>query len=123
MTKNELVKKLEGQISKLKKGEEEIQSIRLWCFREKEQKLIGDSLIRVERKSFSWGCCKSETCFHNSHDPYTEGDTIFFQGRKIGIDEENRTIFLLHNGKIIFYSIKDNGQHYTVDYILEEGLK
>ena len=76
MTKQELMTKLESELATLRQeGEYSVKDFQVFDFPRDVE--FGSALVRRERRTWSWGSCRSETCAHNSHDPYMSGDTLF----------------------------------------------
>ena len=112
MNKVELARKLRRQLELLEEeGEFEVQAFDVWAAPD----FLGEALVRVEENAWSSGYCMSETCAHNSHDPYSEGDTAFVLCRPVGEDEEGNDLYEAKGNGIVFgyrYA-KDNGFHFA----------
>jgi hypothetical protein len=67
----------------------------------------------VKRNGWSWGFCTSETCNHNSHDPYMEGDVQFVYCRPTGVPD----VYELEDGRLVEYVYSENG-HYAPTALL-----
>lgn len=114
MVIEELIKKLEGQLTVLRDGGEfPVHALQVFEF--PCSVLLGEAFVRLERWTWGFGYCRSETCMHTSHDPYMSGDTIFLRAKKIGTDtDERETLYLLPNGKIARYKFaKESGYHFA----------
>ena len=113
-TASDLIEKLEAQLAARKAdGEYIVESFDVW-HGDNDFGAADADIIRVERNTWNWGHCRSETCSHNSHDPYSEGDTVFVRCKKIGNDEHGRQMYALPNGRIFVYVTGHNhGYHFA----------
>lgn len=113
MDTKELAQKLREQLAALEAPPENfsVRSFRVWS--SYNLKGLGDAVVRIERNSWSWGSCRSETCAHNSHDPYGQGDTVYITCRAIGEDEDGNEMYQTPGGVVFSYRYaKDSGYHY-----------
>ncbi len=105
MTVTEMIESLETQLTALRAEGEftarafDVDSSQAWP--------NGFPLLRTQERGWSWGSCTSETCNHNSHDPYTEGPTIFVLCRPAGTD-----LFALPDGRLFRYIVTEPGYHF-----------
>ena len=108
MTKDQMVQKLEGELQELKaEGEYEALPFNVWNPSSAREL---DGFIRWAENTHSWGYCRSETCAHNSHDPYIEGGTVFIRCRPIG----NR--YITPGGAVFTYDTRSRGYHFAPYY-------
>ncbi len=121
--KQELIEKLRTQLEKLEDPEWELQSFKVWHVPDEIKKLDGTV---VERHGWSWGYCQSETCNHNSHDPYMEGHIIHLPASHIGEDmglvgqgPEPAELYLTPSGAIIRYVYRSPELHFAPRISLE----
>mgnify|MGYP003395676339 CR=1 FL=1 len=106
--------KLLRQLAALDQMDFPPQTVKVWHLQEDVRAALGDALIRYQHHTWSWGHCRSETCAHNSHDPYTQGDAVFFNARQLEEDEKGNTLYILPSGLLLQYHFAhDNGYHFA----------
>lgn len=115
MSTDELVQKLEAQLNALQAPPANfaVRNFNVWDGTGSGRPLES-ATVRIEKKTWSWGHCRSETCAHCSHDPYRSGDTVFVLCRPVGTNEESCQIFQTPDGLIFRYdSEQHNGYHFA----------
>lgn len=118
MTKQEMINELRKQADALEgKDGYEVREFCAWSKIGLEK--LGDALIRYQDKTHSWGYCRSETCAHNSHDPYMEGGTAFVLCKDVGKDENGNKLFTTPNGVVFAYDTMESGYHFAPYYNFE----
>lgn len=122
MQKHELIAHLQAQLEALTaEGPYPIQELKVWVLSADTVSALGAALVRSKRKAWSWGRCNSETCAHNSHDPYQTGDVVFFRAKPIGKSEDGDDLYLLPDGTILEYlDGQRNGFHFAPMALLQE---
>lgn len=86
MTKEQMIATLEAQLASLKEtGDFSVLAFQVWSLSHKTIAALGSALIRRELCSWSWGHCRSQTCSHNSHDPFARGETAFIACRQLAM--------------------------------------
>ncbi|TSC69963.1 MAG: hypothetical protein G01um101449_473 [Parcubacteria group bacterium Gr01-1014_49] len=109
-----MITKLESELASLRQeGEYSVKDFEVFDFPRDVD--FGSALVRRERRTWSWGSCRSETCAHNSHDPYMSGDTLFLLcSEKLGESSNGWERFALQDGRIVEYRYaKENGYHFA----------
>ena len=129
MTKQEMIEKLRKQADMLEaQGDYEAKAFHVWS-REGLDDMLKDALVCYQDKTHSFGICRSETCAHNSHDPYMEGGTVFILCKEVGKDEDGNQLFVTPNNMVFAYDVKADGYHFAPHYnlifkaneVMEEG--
>ena len=83
--KQQLINGLKSLMERLENtGRYEPLEFRLWGTSEVEKILPQSDIVKIVKGAYSEGFCQSETCSHNSHSPYTEGDMVFILAKRIG---------------------------------------
>ena len=113
MTVQELIKKLESQLETLKSTNGfRVHAFELYSGKYEAEK-AEVPLVRYETNTGSYGYCRSETCNCNSHDPWTQTDTVFVLCKKIGEDEDGRDVYALSDGSLFYYYVDRDTGHYN----------
>lgn len=116
MTKQELIESLRKQADALETQDGKFEVIEFFVWSKHGLDDLGDALIRYQDKTHSWGCCRSETCAHNSHDPYMEGGTAFVFCKEIRNDENGDRLFTTSSGVVFAYNTETSGYHFAPYY-------
>lgn len=105
MNTQDLIAQLKTQIAALEavSGEFSVIGFNVWS----ESQIPS---VRFEDNTWSWGHCTSETCNHNSHDPYSEGGTQYVYCRPIIGGRPN--LYILLDGGVFEYTHEGAG-HYA----------
>lgn len=114
MTKQALMIRLENELAILRQeGEYSVKDFKV--FDAPRDVELGSALVRREKRTWSWGSCRSETCNHNSHDPYTSGDTLFLLcSEKLGDSSNGWERFALQDGRLVEYRYaKEHGYYFA----------
>jgi hypothetical protein len=116
MNTQDLKKKLETQLQALgDTGNFQVIPFDVFWVDRDVKEALDAALIRIERKTWSWGHCRSETCNHNSHDPYQDGHTAFVLCRPVGKDERGWQMYATESGLLFGYQYgrEGRGRHFA----------
>ncbi len=124
MKTTDLKAKLKKQLERLDNQNYEATCFEIWNH-EQMPEALKESIIRVERDSWSWGHCTSETCNHNSHDPYDTGDTVWLNANYVGAGENGNALYESHTGIVFEHVWRDRGHYAPIKKIVvrEEGTR
>ena len=110
MNKEQLIEELRKQANALESTDGfEVIEFAAW----REPTKLGSGLIRYQDKTHSSGYCRSETCLHNSHDPYMEGGTAYVKCKQVGIDETGNMQYVTPDGIVFTFNTFETGQHFA----------
>jgi hypothetical protein len=71
-------------------------------------------IAHTESRGWSWGACVSDTCRHNSHDPYGEYPSVFVRARVV---DEVSGLYELPNGQVFWYVNEPHGHYRPTRYL------
>jgi hypothetical protein len=117
-----MIESLEKQLEMLKNEEDyTVHSFKVWKVKREMRQKLGSSLIREEKNAWNSGFCRSDTCFHNSHDPYEEGNLTYILCKEIGKSQNGNTVYKTKEGFIFEYVFAyDGGYHYNPSAFIRE---
>jgi hypothetical protein len=110
-----MIESLEKQLEMLKNEEDyTAHSFKVWSLPPGIKQKLGSSFIREEKNLWSNGMCKSETCLHCTHDPYTEGNLVYISCKAVGKNFYEDTMYKTKEGFLFEYVFEyDRGRYYN----------